>query len=1816
MSSTAELYQVGASEKIKTLEAELAKELQDLKNDIEENEMLSGVPRAASSVGIPKGVEHFRKLREQIIRRAMQVSEAQPLIIQADVMKEEMDNCLIREYTSDSLPLLLHQFFCDRIQQLVQCKHMHMLRWRRFCEHSKTLESLYPVYQKRLLAIMDEYSDAVARAQRLSVVHESLLIGRPPAHNAIEKDDLIIYLKWLICHLHSVKKIHSFIKHLEWFSVSHMHQLRPPIISQMKAVTVPWQEESRRSPSPTERHVPSNVIESKGRWSIFAGRPSIAETTLSSGRVSMETSPRPAMVVEEAESDYLASSGSVLPLSSSLRRAGAGTVPNNPHAVAASAASGGGPSSDPENSGMPCHLLDFQSLRPLLEFLLPLYGLTVDLDGISSTSDEMELAVHVSRKFKSAFSKQEEQKTFPTYDKLESGNESWGADTSSHALLKESNWLPYIKLKPEKDAAQEKIMTKLRQSNSVDELLRAQSKFFAVKDSLKVMDALKEHAIAVRDPPSVQAVSVTSHKTAFNSNVIWRKIYSNPSLFQDSDDDMDVADFDDKDADNVNFSGPSSHGGRPLSHSRRKADESGFDFANAMQMLGLEDEDSPQQDPTMVQGGLLSFLQLRHLRIRDLQRTCLSVLNYFRSLERTLTINDGGLSLEGKNQKKGSTNHVYGSYESGLGGGGSLGYHGYLHNTPADFKQSESDFMEFSDVENHDDFYSIDEGRVHVQDLRGYYVIYDAASKDFSRLSQDLLLVATHYIDKDLHMRKMTHKTSHQAFKKRQVQPAGEVDLPSYGHLPVDRFAVLLDLWTNEAAFLENKRQLIDVYVEAYHHVFDMHERHLLAQVIINLMNKRPRYDFTADYFVNTYKEECRCLRLHCKLIKSILDQQIDDEREFVHKMGHTKEEDGLPYPVITKQPVALNLSRPALKYVYLLEFHPSLSLASRIPTAINFALDELRAVHQPSTTTATIHMEIKLLELAVKKWLQMEAPGSSYSTQMQKDLFSDLFVENPHFVCEIGDSLEAAREVAAGRRTPKEKLEDTLRVWSKLMEIVTTRHRLLDAAVETEILAKIYRKQATEMGFDEYHLFLMCVQFDFASFKENADHPPPLFITALQEDDPNVDRYVFANLNLAIQELDEKMVAAFNFKSRDGVMKLMKGKGLETLQVILMAQVLQKNALVSAVQQVHVCSASKDPDKTASGTLKNSQKTSENRSERSSLLAVGPGGDASSAAAAFVNQLKGSTEVQKFTPESFVSLQLEKRPSRDVMLNHFLNKKTTMGTILKNPEEVEKLKKTLIVEFCQRFHTRICQYSLRGQIIAYLNSILVLLEDFPAVQKSHFVIGLPNEKKTKQDSQAGLATNPRELKKRPRRLLSQDGSMLLNLWFLPHHSEVLIMYKTLENEACMKALQCTLRIVSALHDILQYLCAHSKLGSSPGRVYLQQKEYITADWGGTEGILAELRETQKQVNHLENPSDPEQVADLLRLRRDVLFLEFDAAIRHSLRNTLLSTKNAPGFLKVTENMNIGLPALSNVQRPSMYGAYLRIPEPLQPRDFKAQEVFPWRSFLGRRGPFPSRFWQWTRIESYMQLCLCELKEVDRHAANGEILGVALLMEDVLQSGQQEIVMSPDNSDTEDQSGESERPPSSVRPKSTASIKSKTSQLSVADEILEEEKKEEEKPVAIKKKALSRTTEPVKAYILLKDFLLLWKRLEVFKEEWGQRKLMVQIIDSPSLYQKFCQIFKVDILYPVVKNIASKYGQGDLYEGMTLDDEPIVAPKGASEMELRAKQLVKLLDELEHHMIHEVQRKIAREHALVIAERAREEGNLPTDLWKRPVSVL
>ena len=58
----------------------------------------------------------------------------------------------------------------------------------------------------------------------------------------------------------------------------------------------------------------------------------------------------------------------------------------------------------------------------------------------------------------------------------------------------------------------------------------------------------------------------------------------------------------------------------------------------------------------------------------------------------------------------------------------------------------------------------------------------------------------------------------------------------------------------------------------------------------------------------------------------------------------------------------------------------------------------------------------------------------------------------------------------------------------------------------------------------------------------------------------------------------------------------------------------------------------------------------------------------------------------------------------------------------------------------------------------------------------------------------------------------------------------------------------------------------------------------------------AELREIQKQIDSLTHPTSPRTVAEFMTLRRDVMFLEFDTAVRHSMADTFLSTGNVQAY--------------------------------------------------------------------------------------------------------------------------------------------------------------------------------------------------------------------------------------------------------------------------------------------------------------------------------
>ncbi|XP_035179068.1 uncharacterized protein LOC118165223 isoform X3 [Oxyura jamaicensis] len=1684
-----EVYKISSTEKVQQLERELAGQLAELKAQIEDNGVLQGTPsRAYSSVPVPKDVTYFRKEREIILKKVLQVTEAKPLVIQADVMQRELESCWRREYTAASLPLLLHQFFTDRITQLVQSKYLHMLRWKRFCTHSSVIEKLYPLYQQRVSHIMEEYNDAVQRAARLSAARENFLTGKKNPVNVVTQEDLMIYTQWLVCHLRSLKGIHRFLQILQ--------------------------------------HLPSS---------------------------------RRLNVVDEKCPDV---------------------IPDNWDKLSAFDKNS---ESCHKDTGftLPQHSTETEELRPQLQLLMAHFGIDYNLEDLKNPANEMELFSLVVKKFRSIFCKQQTMRTFPVYGTEASRSDKWGMLDPARALKKRANWIPFLKIKPKVDPWQQKLLIKLKQWKKADKMMDLHSKFVEVSDMERVMEGLQNHAAVVlkQHPLWSSSATATPHASGqLSYDHIWKEVYAFTEHHQElsTEDDHTAVAHSEEDVENTSSSKP------PGSY--RKRNERGYSYMSTLQLLGLEEGTTiANKEHVVTRGTYLSFLLLRHLRLRELKRVCLGILNYFRSVERSLTISTSGLSFKAGHLTASAEDTSWVSAaKGGTGVSGGLRSQPYIHYTPADYKVHSAQFMEFAEVENHDDFHTREDGYIHTQDQSGAYIIYDVALEDLKELENQLLLVASQYIEKD--------KSNVICGKYGGSKTLG------WAHASVDRFAVLLDLWTCETVLLEKKCQLLDVYFEAYQHALDPEERFALAQAITDIMHKHPRFDLKLEYFVNTYKVECICLQLHHQLLRDIVNQQIDVQRDYVHKIWRKGQkggisEFGLPYNVIAKQLISLNTSHPTLKNVYLLEFHPSLGLVCLIPKVLEYVYREFYSMCRPKTASKAINLEKQLLQLVLDEWLTMEKPQSFYSSQIQEDLFAEVLIEDPMLVQEIALSL-----LEMG--TDKERMEGRgrqflmLDSFSTLLELVTLRHRLIEVATESAQLARLYKAFATETGFGEFHLYLRPAHFESAVHKEKADHLPPIFITSLLEDDSCVDRYIPSSLPLSIQEIDSH-IGKFSFRTRDAVMQLLCPSGIKNMQLILACQVIQKNALLAAVQQASFCYLVQPTHtldiKGGNVSLTSQRSSASGRNSVSGSQAEDQLLPATTPNTLFSGHSSGLRRAFHRPPEAFISIQLEKLGPRNMMLNTFIQKKEMLGSRMQNPDEVLELKRDVIAEYCLKLNERVSQHALRGQLIAYYNSLRSLLNDFPVIRDKYFIIGVSQGKKEEQDLKENLVPDPRCFHPRPHHLLSPDGLTFLNLWFIPHPAEVLIMFKMLPEKAALRALHLSLEIVGAFHDVVSYLLAFAQLGNSPNSSCALNPEPLTSDWGGTERIGSELQEIQKMIDSLQNPLDPSEVAQLLAAHREVMFLQFDAAIRHRLRETFLSSGNVSAYQNVTDRISHALPPLSNSMIRSAFSSQLWLPQFLDPQSCRTLMHFPWRTFLMDAGLFPVTINNSINVNYNMQLCLCNLSDADRKVAHGELTAMQFLMEDVLQNCYSCAVE--DHTDCQASLAKSKQNLAEMIDTSTNWLQSSKKMC----------------------KLLLRHQDPILSCILLRSFLILWKQVEMLKAEWGRLKLRTEDINTVPLYKEFCEQYGTDILYPAMKAIARQMGTEEHFGGPVTSTQHILLPKGASEIEIKVYQLQKLLESLEIHMIHDVQKKIKLEMTLVTSERARQESSLPTELWKHRV---
>jgi hypothetical protein len=136
------------------------------------------------------------------------------------------------------------------------------------------------------------------------------------------------------------------------------------------------------------------------------------------------------------------------------------------------------------------------------------------------------------------------------------------------------------------------------------------------------------------------------------------------------------------------------------------------------------------------------------------------------------------------------------------------------------------------------------------------------------------------------------------------------------------------------------------------------------------------------------------------------------------------------------------------------------------------------------------------------------------------------------------------------------------------------------------------------------------------------------------------------------------------------------------------------------------------------------------------------------------------------------------------------------------------------------------------------------------------------------------------------------------------------------------------------------------------------------------------------------------------------------------------------------------------------------------------------------------KHWAFYMMEPYISLCLTGLKDIDKNIANGEILGVTLLMEDLLSSKAPEEL---DDDEEEEQ----------------AAVGDANQQAAAA-------KKKEQAKLAVALNQTASSNLPLMTnYRRWRNFLLIWKRVELLKVDWGRRKLGVEDISTSELYSTY-----------------------------------------------------------------------------------------------------
>jgi len=794
--------------------------------------------------------------------------------------------------------------------------------------------------------------------------------------------------------------------------------------------------------------------------------------------------------------------------------------------------------------GVPSMVVTTERLNTLLSDLKSVFALSVDPER----DDVQQYAFAVKNLLSTLHAHQAADSTFPQYDSSHtgrfvqvaqggtyderrrrtraeaSGDDAHGADKGSVEVtyLKPSSWLEYRKFEPQGDAHRDELAGRLAELKELDHIMSAEMTA-CLENNLQIVSQRIQEQV---DTHVERAVAVN-----------------------EGNESMATA--------QKSLQGLAAQGPR---------------LTKAMVQLPLEK--------------LTPLYQMRHLQMRQARRRLLAILNYFRSIERRVTLDSRGLAFSSVAlPSKVPADLASAAARPADADAQTTAEEAHRNLSGVDPVMGHKEAMDAEAVQSRDDQYSIDaDGVVRVRDAAGCLVVYDSALEDLTRVNSEMLQIGTYYL---------------QTYPDDRSVP--------------DRVTILLDLYEHEATYYEALKHTVDVLFEAYEHCFCPTEQARLGQELITSIAQRPLVDLTKPYFAESYRGHTTALQLQGTLLRDVITGQMLEER--MYRNTTVVRNHGIP--VLDRYGFPEEVYQPATHDELLGGCQPYTCVPGGLPSGaldlfqsvggIGSVMDVMRSVTGElcfvhdlgagrGSAGAVTALRTAVTQQALVEWrLLMEEEdltedmGKKFGMIGRRPYANSFLIDDPFAVEKVIDQSEtqiafdqedeqrrkrvSAEKGKHGRKPvadvktlldEMQHLDPMVQAHLNVIEGVLSRKQILDAVYETEVLKGAYYTQAAlyQRDVSKAGLPPMDLGGTEAARKQRTDETSALgadFVTML-----------------AMNEF-ELTFAQFDFQTLEGLQETLSGESIICLRQALRVQVPVSKAKPCAVCAVPIANRGMD---------------------------------------------------------------------------------------------------------------------------------------------------------------------------------------------------------------------------------------------------------------------------------------------------------------------------------------------------------------------------------------------------------------------------------------------------------------------------------------------------------------------------------------------------------------------------------------------------------------------------------------------------------------